>query len=552
MSLPPKVTIPKVTIIVTQRERTSLTERSLESILACRALPFRLIYVDGGAPEAVRAYLERRAMDADFMLIRRPAPLWPNIARNLALTYVETEYVAFVDNDIEVEPGWLATLVACAEETGAALVGPLYLWSDGVGEPRIHMAGGVLTQVKTPSGPALHERHDRINAPLSDRAKLARTECDFLEYHCMLARTDFLRRIGGLSEDIVCVHEHIDIALDARAAGLSVVLEPHAAATYLAFAPYCLSDLEFFRWRWNADAAARSLAAFSKTWDVVDDADATAGVRAFVHGHAAGVDPIVPELRARLTQAPLAAAEVKQTLYAVLTQAAAMGYAKADLELFSKAYNAAMTLFAAGFRPCARPFILHCVGVASALVAFGFAPRVVVVGLLHAAYSHAPLGPRPHAALDDLADQLRATFGERTERAIRNHARFQLDRDAWRDAHPIESLTLDDAQTVAIAIANEIDEYASGEVAFTAKAALDAPEWSTYFRAVSTALGIPAFAETLFQFSRTAAPSGFDMQRPHSQSFRLVKGGIAPMAHGAFRAWDETQLQARGAPALTA
>lgn len=85
-----------------------------------------------------------------------------------------------------------------------------------------------------------------------------------------------------------------------------------------------------------------------------------------------------------------------------------------------------MTLFVGGFRPCARPFIVRCTGVASALVAFGFAPRVVAAGLLHAAYSHAPLGSA-HAAL-----------GDRVEGAIRLHTRFQLDRDAWRDAHAIE------------------------------------------------------------------------------------------------------------------
>ena len=36
---------PEVTIVVTQRERTSLTERSLESILGDRSQPFRLIYI---------------------------------------------------------------------------------------------------------------------------------------------------------------------------------------------------------------------------------------------------------------------------------------------------------------------------------------------------------------------------------------------------------------------------------------------------------------------------------------------------------------------------
>jgi GT2 family glycosyltransferase len=238
-----------VTLIVTQRERMSLTERSLESVLSDHTEPFSLIYVDGGAHERVHRYLERRVAEVRGLLIRRPDWLWPNVARNLALPHVETEYVVFIDNDVVIEPGWLARLVASADQACAALVGPLYLWSDGTAEPRIHMAGGTLTTVETASGRALHERHDLINAAPSERAKLARRTCDFLEYHCMLARTNFLRRVGGLSEDVVCVHEHIDVALEAKAVGLPVIFEPAAAVTQLALAPYLLADLPFHRWR---------------------------------------------------------------------------------------------------------------------------------------------------------------------------------------------------------------------------------------------------------------------------------------------------------------
>ncbi|MCE9522999.1 MAG: glycosyltransferase [Alphaproteobacteria bacterium] len=532
--------IPTVTIIVTQRERTSLTKRSLENILTDTSEPFRLIYVDGGTPDHIGAYLEHRKVDAGFSIVRQQGWLWPNAARNLALSTVDTKYIVFIDNDVVVEPGWLQKLVACAEETGAALVGPLYLWSDGVDEARIHMSGGTLTRIDTPNGIALHERHDDINAPLSRRAELNRGPCDFLEYHCMLVRTDFLRSIGGLSETIVSVHEHIDIALAATKAGEAIVMEPASAVTYLAFAPYLLSDLAFFRWRWNAQAADESIRAFCKKWDLADDDAAFSGVRNFVHTHASALDPLLPDPKSVRPAAPLAAHDIRQNLYGLLTQASAQGYVKEDLENLSSAYNAAMTMFAGGFRPCARPFIAHCTGTASALVAFGFAPRLAVAGLLHAAYSHAPLGPQPSAALQDLANQLRATFGDRVERLIRSYSRLQLDPQTWQATHPLDTLTLDDAETIAIAIANSIDECAAGEPLFSAKR-LPAANWIAYAHAVATALGVPSFAETLARLSEVTPPAGFDMRRPLGESFRLVKGGLAPMAHGAFRAWDKIQ-----------
>jgi glycosyltransferase involved in cell wall biosynthesis len=395
--MPDMPDLPRVTLVVTQRERMSLTERSLESILDDLSEPFRLIYVSAGAPDDVNTYLDRRQKEVGFTLIRHPEWMWPNTARNLACATIDTPYVVFIDNDVLVEPGWLKKLVACADETGAALVGPLYLWSDDKVEPRMTMAD-------TPAGKTLHERHDDINAPLSHRAHLKRAPCDFLEYHCMLVRIDFLHSIGGLSETIVCVHEHIDMALAAKKAGKTVWMEPTSAITYLAFVPYQLSDLAFYCWRWGPQAAEKSIRAFCKKWELADDAAAFSGVRNFVHKHVTAIDPFLPNAPTAKPTATMTAQDIKQHLYGLLTQAAAQGYDNAALESISTAYTAAMTLFAGGFRPCARSFIAHCTGTASALVAFGFAPHVVIAGMLHAAYSHTPLGPEPTATLENLAN----------------------------------------------------------------------------------------------------------------------------------------------------
>ena len=515
------------------------TQRSLENILADRSEPFRLIYVDGGSPEPVRDYLSRRVAEVDGLLIRRPQWLWPSAARNLALAHVETPYVVFIDNDVMVEPGWLGKLLRAADETGAALVGPLYLTSDGFDQTHIHMAGGTLTRVATPDGEALHERHEAINAPVSERSRMVRGGCDFVEYHCVLARTSFLRGAGGLSEDIVCVHEHIDIALEAKAANLPVVFEPAAAVTEFPFAPFHVADLPFHRWRWRRSAAQESLTAFCRKWNVVDDGEST-DVQDFVDALTSGIDPLVPWLEHARPERPVAARDVQQSLYGLLTQAHAQGYSKKDLELFTKAHNAAMTLFVGGFRPCGRSFLMHCVGTASALVAFAFAPRLVVAGLLHAAYSHAPLGPQPHAALSELSARIRDSFGDRIEHVIRRYQRARQAPDVWRDAHPIATMVTEDAEIVALDIASEIDTWANGEYIFTGKASPLTPEWMTYYAALSTALGVPAFAQTLSDLSHATLPPRFPLsQKPTTGSYRLVKGGAAPMVNNAFRSWDD-------------
>ncbi len=127
---------------MTARERHALAEAAIESVVADTARPFRFIYVDIESPDWLRAALAERAEEWGVEVIRIDEPLWPQQARQRVIDQVTSEYVVFMDNDVQVEPGWLDKLVACADETGAGVVGPLYLIGDGVRAPLIHMAGG--------------------------------------------------------------------------------------------------------------------------------------------------------------------------------------------------------------------------------------------------------------------------------------------------------------------------------------------------------------------------------------------------------------------------
>lgn len=528
---------PRVTVVVTQRERMSLTERSLESVLADQSEPFDLIYVDGGAPAEVRRYLEAKSVEAQFRLLQRPDWLWPNVARNLAMAHVMTKYVVFIDNDILVEKGWLQKLVCAADESGAVLVGPLYLWSDGQARPRIHMAGGVLTFQDTKDGLEIFERHNRINESLESRTVLVRGACDFLEYHCMLVRADFLKAIGGLDEQIVCVHEHIDLALEARKRNLPIIMEPQSAVDFLSFFPLLLSDLEFYQWRWSEAAVSASLNAFCKKWHSIPNGAALKDVLQFTVKHRGEASAFAAGLQRSTNDIVLSAGEVRQTFFELLKQAFVRGYGREELLLIGKAYNAAMTLFGDGFRPCGRPFLLHVLGTASALVAYGFSTRVIVSGMLHAAYSHAPVGNMVHASLDAVKHMLRSQFGDRVEQTIREYTRFQSNPVGWSDLRPPQSLTLDDAQVIAIALANAVDEHAAGEYLFTEKRSSESL-WSAYAVKVAEALKVPGLASSLAAVSRVSVPDGFSARRKFTRSFRLQKGATVPMQHWNFETWD--------------
>ncbi|MEM9563998.1 MAG: glycosyltransferase [Actinomycetota bacterium] len=242
---------PEVTIVVTPRERFGLSRASLESIYANTSVGFRLVYVDGNAPSRTAAYLRSAATDLGFELISSPEYLSPNRARNLGLAAVTTPFVVFVDNDLVVADGWLEHLLACAEETGAPIVGPLYM----EGDPEhhvIHMAGGDYEL----DGESGHRRFSTVHRLQGQRldeidTELVREPVGFVEFHCLLARTEFVRSIGGFDEALLSTREHLDLCLIASERGELVYFEPSSRVTYLTPPPIDRADISFFLRRWS-------------------------------------------------------------------------------------------------------------------------------------------------------------------------------------------------------------------------------------------------------------------------------------------------------------
>jgi GT2 family glycosyltransferase len=259
---------PRVTIVVVPRERFSASRASLESLYEHTQPGFELVYVDGGSPPLVKSYLEREASKRGFALVRTERYLSPNRARNLGFASVTTEYVVFIDNDVLVTPGWLDHLVRCADETGAWVVGPLYLM--GAIERRfVHMAGGIVTVSEAGGRRVLHEHHRYPHTALASIPRpLTREPVDLVEFHCMLVQAATLRRLGRLDEQLLSAPEHIDLCMAVRAAGGQVYFEPAAMVSYVPPPPFHRSDLPFFLLRWSDAWNASSLRHFNQKWHV--------------------------------------------------------------------------------------------------------------------------------------------------------------------------------------------------------------------------------------------------------------------------------------------
>jgi GT2 family glycosyltransferase len=271
-SMTPQIT-PKITIVVSPRERFSHTRASLESLYEHTQMPFELIYVDGGSPKSIQSYLQDQAQTRNFELIRTEHYLSPNQARNLAIPKIKTEYVLFIDNDVEVSPGWLEQLFNCAQDTDATVVCPLTC----IGQPlhqTIHLAGGearilIETQDDGSTKRKVHEKHYFVNRPVAEVAdKLQRQQCEFAEFHCMLVKTSIFADLGLLDEKLLSTREHIDFCMSVTLAGGTIFCEPASVVTYVPELPWNWADISFFLLRWSDAWEVESLQHFCEKWQL--------------------------------------------------------------------------------------------------------------------------------------------------------------------------------------------------------------------------------------------------------------------------------------------
>ena len=293
----------KATIVVGPRERFSHTQKCLESLYENTEYPFDLVFVDVCSPKPVERYITQKAEEKSFKVIRTRKYISPQQARNVGLRYVlsqtDSQYVVFVENDVVFKRGWLTQLISCAEETGAAVVGPLTC----LGNPAhqvIHNAGG-RSYIKTDVKYGEPRRKIKQSAYLTGKAvanvpeELVRVRCDYVEFHCMLARTNlfetepFKETHGLLDEGMMATREHIDFCFMVTEAGRTIYSARAAVITtdtigisankvglmawfgQQRLPDFKQYDLPYFMLRWSDAWDLASLQHLRKKWNLSED-----------------------------------------------------------------------------------------------------------------------------------------------------------------------------------------------------------------------------------------------------------------------------------------
>lgn len=178
-----------------------------------------VLVVDNASQDGTAALLADRYPSVQVIALPTNTGFAGGVAR--ALEDVETPYVVLLNNDAEVQPGWLAALLAPLDSDPlVAGVCSKLLLPDG----RVNSAGGYVD----PDGYA----HDRGFGGLDDGSLDVPQEVAFATGTAAAFRTQAVREVGGVDPRFFLYYEDVELSWRLWLAGWKVRYEPSAVVVH--------------------------------------------------------------------------------------------------------------------------------------------------------------------------------------------------------------------------------------------------------------------------------------------------------------------------------
>lgn len=213
---------PVVSIVVPVFNHYPVTRRCLAVLSRHRSVhPFEVIVVDDGSSDETSVELARWT---GLRVVRNGSNLGFVRSANRGAEVATGSYLVFLNNDTEVQPGWLDTLIATFEvQRDAGLVGSCLIYPSG----RLQEAGGVVFE----DGSAWN--YGQLDDPHRPHYRYVR-EADYVSAASMAVRRALFEALGGFDPVFAPgYYEDVDLAFRVRTAGLRVYYQPASRVVHV-------------------------------------------------------------------------------------------------------------------------------------------------------------------------------------------------------------------------------------------------------------------------------------------------------------------------------
>lgn len=240
---------PRVTFVLVTYTGRDLAVRCLDLLRKHTPEPHRVVVVDSCSPDGTGDFLAERLTDAT--VLRMPANLGFGAGCDLGVGLADTEFVCFLNADVEVGEGWLAPLLSVMDERPEiGAVAPLLLNPDG----SVQESGSVI------GGDGWCRAWDA-----EPSSRLPR-QVDYASAACLLVRRRAFHDAGGFSSAYrIAYFEDVDLALQLRRHGwqtwvwpaATVVHQRHGSSSSARADELMRLNHDTFTRRWPAELAKR-------------------------------------------------------------------------------------------------------------------------------------------------------------------------------------------------------------------------------------------------------------------------------------------------------
>jgi len=218
----PKFESPKVSILIPQYNQENYTLACIQSIVEnTEGVSYEIIVMDDKSPNPSATEIERNLKNVKFVVNGINYGFLKNC--NKGAEFAVGEYILFLNNDTNVQPGWLSSLVELIESSDdIGMVGSRLVYPDG----RQQEAGGIIWNDASGWN---FGRLDDPNKPEYNYVK----ESDYLTGAAMMIRASLWKEIGGFDERYVPAYfEDSDLAFEVRKHGYRAMYQPKSVVIH--------------------------------------------------------------------------------------------------------------------------------------------------------------------------------------------------------------------------------------------------------------------------------------------------------------------------------
>jgi len=213
-----------VSIIIPVYNQAQFTRNCLNALFNNTPEPYEIIIVDNGSTYDTTILLKQ--YEGRVRVIRNAQNQGFARACNSGAEAAHAPLLLFLNNDTEVQPGWLPPLLAMASRPTVGAVGSRLLFPDG----SIQHAGVLIVERR--GVVSLLPRHPFIGENQAEASPVKATSMQAVTAACMLVKAEDFDDVGGFDNAYWNGCEDVDLCFKLAQLGKKVVYEPSSVVVH--------------------------------------------------------------------------------------------------------------------------------------------------------------------------------------------------------------------------------------------------------------------------------------------------------------------------------